>query len=203
MSRRDEIIEAAFLLFLDKGLEQTSLNDIIKKGNISNGGFYHHFKSKESLIIETINTYIYFHPKTSFDDIDKSDKSTKDKIKVYLSKTIGYDIDKQIFTNVTFSCEKIDYKKLNILFFSSFKKYDLLKDIYEKNTQYIENFIKRLIDSGVSSGEIKKDVNSSILSSIIFTIFIGNIVYWMVSDDLNLFDMFSKHLDYAWEKIFD
>lgn len=203
MSRRDEIVESAFLLFLDKGIEEVSLNDIIKKANISNGGFYHHFKSKEALIIEVIDTYVYFYSKTSFEEIENTDKPTKDKIKLYLSKSIGYDIDKKTFTNVTFSREKIDYKKLNILFFSSFKKYDLLKNSYEKNTVYMKNFIKKLIDNGISSGEIKGNIKSIELSSIIFSIFIGDIISWMVSDNLDLFELFSSHFDYIWEKIID
>lgn len=48
--RRPEILEAAFGMFLDKGFENTSLNEIIAKAGLSKGMFYHHFESKEALL---------------------------------------------------------------------------------------------------------------------------------------------------------
>ena len=48
--RRPEIVEAAFGMFLEKGFENTSLNEIIAKAGLSKGMFYHHFESKEALL---------------------------------------------------------------------------------------------------------------------------------------------------------
>ena len=57
MSRRKErddlknqIMEAAWELFLEKGYEKTTVNDIIKKAGTSKGGFYYYFKAKEELL---------------------------------------------------------------------------------------------------------------------------------------------------------
>lgn len=201
MSRKDEIIESAFLLFLDKGIEGTSIKNIITKANISNGGFYHYFENKEELIVEVIETYIYFYFKIPFEQIKSPRSSSKERIKSYIAKSIGYNRKKKIFTNVTYSYKKIDYKKLCILYFNSLGKYDFLKKKHKENTRYINNIIRKLIDDGKKTGEIKKNIDSKQLASIITSIFIGNLVTWMISDDLKIFDLFSSHLDYTWDNL--
>ena len=45
--RRQEFLDTARELFYSKGYEETSVNDILKKLDLSKGTFYHYFKSKE------------------------------------------------------------------------------------------------------------------------------------------------------------
>ncbi|WP_040980315.1 TetR/AcrR family transcriptional regulator [Oceanobacillus jeddahense] len=47
---RENIIETAIQLFMEKGFEKTSMQDIANTLGISKGGIYHHFKSKEDII---------------------------------------------------------------------------------------------------------------------------------------------------------
>ncbi|MCM1135200.1 MAG: TetR/AcrR family transcriptional regulator [Clostridium sp.] len=45
------ILEVAFRLFMEKGYEHTSIQDIIDNlGGLSKGAIYHHFKSKEEIL---------------------------------------------------------------------------------------------------------------------------------------------------------
>jgi AcrR family transcriptional regulator len=48
--RRSEILNQALALFLSRGYDNVSLNDIIADAGISKGVFYHYFLSKESLL---------------------------------------------------------------------------------------------------------------------------------------------------------
>ena len=50
-NRKEKILEAALLCFNNKGYYKTSIDDIALKGNISKGGIYYHFKSKEQLFL--------------------------------------------------------------------------------------------------------------------------------------------------------
>ena len=54
MSTRDAILGAAETLILQKGVSATSLNDICALAKITKGAFFHYFKSKNDLIIESI-----------------------------------------------------------------------------------------------------------------------------------------------------
>lgn len=48
--RRDELIDVAQRLFLEKGYEQTAVSDIVKATNVAQGTFYYHFKSKTEVL---------------------------------------------------------------------------------------------------------------------------------------------------------
>jgi AcrR family transcriptional regulator len=48
--RRSELLEHALALFLSRGYDNASLNDIIAEAGISKGAFYHYFSSKEELL---------------------------------------------------------------------------------------------------------------------------------------------------------
>lgn len=44
--KRDSLLQAAFTLFTDKGIKDTSISDIAKKANMAKGTFYLYFKDK-------------------------------------------------------------------------------------------------------------------------------------------------------------
>ena len=48
--RRAELIDCAQRLFLQKGYERTTINDVIAATALSKGAFYHHFRAKEDLL---------------------------------------------------------------------------------------------------------------------------------------------------------
>jgi AcrR family transcriptional regulator len=52
--RRREIINKASELFLSKGYDQTSVNEIVEELQIAKGTFYHYFKSKEEILREIL-----------------------------------------------------------------------------------------------------------------------------------------------------
>jgi len=54
MSKKIEILEVSRNIIIDKGYESFRLDDLLHKMSLSKGGFYHHFKSVESLLGELI-----------------------------------------------------------------------------------------------------------------------------------------------------
>jgi len=52
---RDRIIDAAGALFRAKGFGGIGLADIMKAADLTHGGFYAHFDSREALVIEAFN----------------------------------------------------------------------------------------------------------------------------------------------------
>lgn len=48
--RRAELIDVAQGLFLTRGYERTTINDVINATGLSKGAFYHHFRAKEDLL---------------------------------------------------------------------------------------------------------------------------------------------------------
>ncbi len=56
--RKKELIEIAYNLFINKGYENTSVDEIITKAGIAKGTYYYHFESKEQMLEEVINMMI-------------------------------------------------------------------------------------------------------------------------------------------------
>jgi AcrR family transcriptional regulator len=48
--RRQDLLEIALALFVEKGYEATSVADIVSRAGLSKGAFYHHFESREALL---------------------------------------------------------------------------------------------------------------------------------------------------------
>lgn len=53
--RKKELIKTAYELFITKGYENTSVDEIIAKAGIAKGTYYYHFESKEQMLEEVIN----------------------------------------------------------------------------------------------------------------------------------------------------
>lgn len=56
--RKKEIIKTAYELFITKGYENTSVDEIIDKAGIAKGTYYYHFESKEQMLEEVIDMMI-------------------------------------------------------------------------------------------------------------------------------------------------
>ncbi len=53
---RDRIMNTALALFLEKGYDKTPVQAIIDAVGIAKGTFYHHFKSKEEMLVELVES---------------------------------------------------------------------------------------------------------------------------------------------------
>ena len=60
--RKQEIIDTALKIFIRKGYEKSSVNDILREIGIAKGTFYHYFKAKEevldAIIADTTRTIV-------------------------------------------------------------------------------------------------------------------------------------------------
>ena len=57
-SRRDELLVIAGDLFADRGLRATTVRDIADAAGILSGSLYHHFDSKESMVVELLRGFL-------------------------------------------------------------------------------------------------------------------------------------------------
>lgn len=52
------ILDAASHLFRERGIEATSVSDIMQAAGLTHGGFYRHFESKEALVAEAFKAAV-------------------------------------------------------------------------------------------------------------------------------------------------
>ncbi len=57
-STRERVVEAARLLFWEKGYEATSLQEVVQKAGAKAGSLYYFFRTKEDLLLAVLDRYV-------------------------------------------------------------------------------------------------------------------------------------------------
>ncbi|AWW27221.1 TetR/AcrR family transcriptional regulator [Acetobacterium carbinolicum] len=140
--RIDDIVNSAVEIFLEKGYEGASMEAIAKRAQISKGGLYHHFSSKDEILYfanEKLNEPIYEYVRIAAENPD-----AVEGIRFYIQSYVSY---------------WLTHKKELTFFFltmvkalSSPEMWQVYEDYYDNMT----NFIKTLYDRSVSSGQFSK-----------------------------------------------
>lgn len=93
------ILDVAFRLFMEKGYEHTSIQDIINQlGGLSKGAIYHHFKSKEDILIAVTDRMTDASNQMLAVIRDRKDLSGKEKLKTIFKESICRPVQNDIFT---------------------------------------------------------------------------------------------------------
>ncbi len=137
------ILDVAFRLFIEKGYEHTSIQDIIDHlGGLSKGAIYHHFKSKEDILVAVTDMMTSESNQMLAVIRDRSDLSGKEKLKTIFRESIIRPVQNDIFTVAP------DFHNNPKLLFS------LLHDTIEN---VAPNYILPIIEQGISDGSIQTD----------------------------------------------
>ena len=93
------ILDTAFRLFMEKGYEYTSIQDIIDNlGGLSKGAIYHHFKSKEDMLIAVTDRMTADSNKILADLRDYPGISGKEKLKTIFKTSVNRSVNNDIFS---------------------------------------------------------------------------------------------------------
>ena len=137
------ILDVAFRLFMKKGYEHTSVQDIINNlGGLSKGAIYHHFKSKEDILAAVTDRMTAESNRMLAVIRDRSDLSGKEKLKTIFRESISRPVQNDIFTVAP------DFHNNPKLLFS------LMHDTIDNAAP---NYILPIIRQGISDGSIKTD----------------------------------------------
>lgn len=95
----EKILDVASRLFLEKGYEHTSIQDIINNlGGLSKGAIYHHFKSKEDILIAVTDRMTMESNQGLAKIRDASAMNGKEKLQEIFKASINRPVQNAIFT---------------------------------------------------------------------------------------------------------
>ncbi len=149
------ILDVAFRLFMEKGYEHTSIQDIIAHlGGLSKGAIYHHFKSKEDILVAVTDRMTAESNQMLAAVRDRSDLSGKERLKTIFKESINRPVQNDIFTVAP------DFHNNAKLLFS------LLRDTMEEAAP---NYILPIIKQGISDGSIETEYPEQLAELILLT----------------------------------
>lgn len=147
------ILEQSLKLFVEKGYDNTSIQDIINNlGGLSKGAIYHHFKSKEE-IFEGVCNKIAKENCVYYDKIrDDPSKNGYEKLKIVFQSAYSNPNSRVLMAMTT-----------KIMRDPKF----LMNQISEMYDLVAPNYIKPIIEQGIKDGSIKTDYPKELAEVII------------------------------------
>lgn len=88
--RKNEIINTAELLFLKKGYDRTTVNDIVSAIDVAKGTFYHYFKSKTDVLGAIVEKNISFLEEEFRGIISRDDLNSPQKLNEMLNASFRW-----------------------------------------------------------------------------------------------------------------
>jgi len=201
MDTKSRIMEESFKLFLKKGFVDVSLNEIRKASNITTGGFYYHFESKDTLLVAVIEKYIFNYFNSTIRQIRDFEGTPKEKLKTAILSIIGDDLTINKSTKLSESSEKIDYRTLHLLLFEGVQKYEIISKHYTEFYNNLLNFIKDVLDEGIAQGIIRTDIDSTEFATFIQTSMVGTVLMWIALPEMPLENRMNSNIDHLWNYI--
>ena len=175
--RRAEIMDAAMLLFMEKGYTNTTTQDIVDKVNISRGLLYYHFKNKEDILYCLVERYSEKLLREIHVIINDDDKTAIEKIRAF--------IDATIISTDNVSAEGTELQKTVDLEENRYMLDKLSHKLIEKLTIYFERIINQGISEKVFSVKYPSETAEFLMTAYVFVS--NNIGKETVKDYLNAF----------------
>lgn len=147
------ILDVSCRLFMEKGYERTSIQDIIDNlGGLSKGAIYHHFKSKEDILVAVTDKMTEESNRMLAVIRDRRDLTGKEKLKTIFKESIFRPVQNDIFTVAP------DLSNNPRLLFSIFR---------ETVDEAAPHYILPIIEQGIQDGSIRTDYPAELAELII------------------------------------
>lgn len=191
----NKILDVSMQLFLEKGYEHTSIQDIVNNlGGLSKGAIYHHFKSKEEILDGVMNK-LYQNNENEFDHLQLLKKD---------SNMTGLQKLQSLLTTALESPRQDEMFKMAPDFLKNPQMLAMqIEGIY---TESVPHFVQPIIEEGIADGSIKTDHPKELAEVILLLINIWLIP--LVHDEdpnsvSNRFALFQEMMEKMGIEIFD
>ena len=168
--RKNQILEAAFKVFVEKGYSKATMDDIVDSSGLSKGALYHYYKSKKDLFLSLIEHWEVYTFKNFYN------KESKDKKASDILRSFGQ--------NVLKTLDEKKYAYIAEIEFWSLSNYDAdIKSRSQLLYDKLLNLFEKVVKKGIKQGEFKElDIRNTAM--IILAVFQG--INWFVVFDENL-----------------
>ena len=196
MNPRTKIIQSALKVFLLKGYDATSVNDVVSESQTSKGGIYHYFKNKEGLFIEAID-YLF----DKFEDIERSIYSDSTNLKQILQTYFNSLSNISEILGAMTGSDNIDVNNFYMLMTNAFIKFPQIREkhgeLHLKNQEILVEIIKK----AQQEGKIKDNIDCETMAFMINALAEGTMIYHIMTDRIDLKEKGEKIFQNLWKSI--
>lgn len=155
---KELILKTAYGLFLKKGYQSVSINDIMEVSHLSKGGIYHHFESKEKILFGVLDQY--FFGTLSIDESGFEGLSFRQSIQKVceLGVSLFAMVESMGKNGIKYPIQRLYQFQLECENFPEARKQ------FGETSRAYKKFVENIVSEGIQNGEIKKGLNPEILS---------------------------------------
>jgi len=161
--RRTEIIDAARACFLRSGFHRTTTDEICREANITPGGLYHYFRSKEELIAAVIDSSAETAVKgvqARIDGAANTEAALLQVSQLFVQTMVDPEIDKATRLELEIWVEGLKNEQL----------FEKSQHAWVMRMAALEGLIRRGIEDGIYDRE---SVDPHAMASLLIAIYIG------------------------------
>lgn len=158
--RRRKILDAAIEVLLEKGVAASRMNDFVDASGLSKGGVYHHFDSKEDLLIGVLNSFL---------------ENNLDRIHLSIDpRQSAYEQLQAILRNhEELMLELGKYNQLFLDFLSQAPYLPRFRRLMREHYDMFHEVLSGLVRLGINQGEFRKDTDANAIGSGLLGLFDG------------------------------
>lgn len=151
----EKIVETSLRLFLEKGYDHTTVQDIVDNlGGLTKGAVYHHFKSKEE-IFEAVLNHMFAYKDAQVAAVMRDKTLTgREKLRIMIADSLGDPAQDQLFSIAPTMNANTRFLGAQIL------------QVQEVSRAYIEPIIRE----GIADGSIETDQPAELAEMFLFLV---------------------------------
>ncbi len=152
LQRKAQILDAALAVIVQKGYENSRMDDIVASSKMSKGAIYWYYKSKKEIYLSLVNHWVHNYSAVLNHIVD-TDRSASDQLRsLFQYFIVQYEKDPVVF-------------KALLEFWSMAGRDPEFNDKLQKVYSEFVNLISTIIQQGMDSGDFKKlDVDITAMS---------------------------------------
>ena len=162
--RKQQVIAAAVRVFVAKGIQNTSMNEIILASGLSKGGVYHYFESKDDLVLGVLDVFLEIQ-RDALKLALAQEAPTRDRLETIVKAIANSDY---VHTQSHYSDVRMSLDMLTLA---------LDKPVFmtrmQQGYEELMGLLCPIIENGVQQGEFKADTNVRKVAMTISAIFDG------------------------------
>lgn len=185
-STKNRIVKVAVKLFKERGYHQVTVRSIAEEAQISNGGFYHHFKSKDELLF-FINEFI-------MDYVLEDAKKVIGKPQTPVEKMHGI-ISSFVKAFYVYNLEVVVmYQESHYLAPEYYEKMRVKRDEYSR-------IVTEVIEEGVKEKEFRNVEPVKMIGFMIFGIVNWTYKWYKLSGELSIEEITKRYIDFIFHAL--
>lgn len=201
MKTENEILEIAFLLFLEKGFSEVSTNELIRAAGLTKGGFYYSFKSRDDLDQQVVEKYIrpfFSRPTEEMQQVWEKSRAETPTAELlwkgfFLPQRFAY-YQKKIG-------KKIAFRNFYFLLYEGMKKFPEVEEYFKEFNKKKSRLLYGILERGQKRGEILKSIDLENYVTMILAMQDGILALRVLDETIDEEEKYTKIQYQMWKEI--